>query len=157
MKQELKNWTPPGILPQNELKELAFIWGLAVLCACGFFWSYSSAYRDLFYLRYDGVRVLREGAVMTPFGELLREPMLGFVAAAAAVGIRILQHYLYYSKGSHALYLMRRLPDRWLLHRQCLTIPLLGLLALGLGAAVMAGLAYLVYIHFTPAGTLPIG
>ena len=154
MSRKLKNWTPPGIDPQKELREHVTLLLLSVFCACTFFYSYYSAYQLLF-PNINGKESLVPVGHVPPFWTLMRFPILGFLISAAIMAVRIIQHYASYRQGSRSIYLMRRLPDRWLIHRQCLTAPLLGLLTLGIGALVMVGLSYFVYIHFTPVSALP--
>lgn len=155
MSGTMKNWTPPGIEPQRELRWLrrgliaAVLWAVVL-----YFWLYTAAYQLLFsYV--NGKKIPVPNAQMPPFRELLRLPMLGFAVAAAAMAILILLHYVYYSQGSHGMYLMRRLPDKGLIHRQCWTMPLLGLAVLAAAALVTAALAYFFYMYFTPVGAMP--
>lgn len=60
-----------------------------------------------------------------------------------------------FSQGSKAVYLMRRLPDRWEYPRRCFALPLLTLL-LGVALTVLVLLAcWGLYTHFTPEYAIP--
>ena len=65
-------------------------------------------------------------------------------------------HYAHYYRGSKSIYLMRRLPDRTLLHRQCWTLPLLALGLTLLVLVLLPALYYLIYRYATPAQCLPL-
>lgn len=60
---------------------------------------------------------------------------------------------IYYSShwdGSRSIYLMRRLPRRWELHRRCLTVPLLGIVFFLLLGLIMTMAMYGIYLLAAP-------
>ena len=117
--------------------------------------AYGNALSDL-YEWVGGKRILLRGAMMPYFSELLDGAFRGFlVAAAVPVALAALNYLSYRSGGSMSIYLMKRLPDRGLLHRQCLTLPLLVGLCYLLLAVILLGSFYLVYRYNTPAACLP--
>lgn len=71
------------------------------------------------------------------------------IALAAMCGLA----GIYYSShwdGSRSIYLMRRLPQRWELHRRCLTVPLLGMVWFLLLGLIMILVMYGIYLLAAP-------
>lgn len=104
----------------------------------------------------DALRDLDRGyADMMPyFYEILGNALLVIPIAFAAMFAMAAMHYVYHWQGSRSIYLMRRLPSRWELHRRCLTLPALGVaFFLILGAAEMF-IMYGVYLLAAPEGTV---
>ena len=63
----------------------------------------------------------------------------------------VIYHYSYHFKGSKSIYLMRRLPDRWELHRRCLTLPIAMAVFFLLMGFVMLLLFFWAYFAAVPA------
>lgn len=126
--------------------------GLAVsaLWSMIFFVRYFG-YRGNLYGEGSGGRVLLAGAMMPDFVELLDHVFLGFLLLAAAMLGFIAAHYAYHWQGSRSIYLMRRLPDRFELHRRCLTVPFCMMLVCAGCAFVLLLLYFAVYMVFTPS------
>ena len=156
MRIDLQRYVPLGIEAQGERKLLRYslaagtVWSVLVFAN-----SYYDAYRNLFipngYLR----SVLREGAMMPGFFEILAGSETLFLLICAVMPVWAAYHYYYHVSGSKAIYLMRRLPERWDLHRRCLAMPLAGLLAAPALQGLLGSLYYLVYILCTPRQCLP--
>ena len=148
---------PPGLSLQKELNGLR----LGLLATAGlslflFVTHYLSARSNLFSHPYNSSKaMLIPGAMMVPLEELLQGVFLPFLLCLAILPIWIANHYCYYHQASKSIYLMRRLPDRTLLHRQCLTLPLLGLVLYLVSALLLFGLYVLIYRFATPAPCLP--
>ena len=71
------------------------------------------------------------------------------------LALDVMASYYYFKKDTMSIYLMRRLPDRWELHRRCWGKPLI---LSGLCLLIQAGLIalyFLIYLVFTPRGHLP--
>ena len=138
MKHELSRHAPPGYELKPELD--FFAWGLVLcaLCSLAFCFRLDDAIRALY--RWDGVnRTLYPGVSMPDYRTLLGGwPFLFVLHAAAMLSFSVL-HYASHYRGSRSIYLMRRLPKRWELHRRCLTLPLF--------FAAMSLLALLLLIH----------
>ncbi|MBQ8396888.1 MAG: hypothetical protein IJX53_01660 [Clostridia bacterium] len=98
--------------------------------------------------------VLREGAVMPDFADLIDTAFIGFALVAAMMLCFIAVHYSYHTQGSRADYLMRRLPDRLELHRRCLTLPILAALGCAVCAFVLLLVYFAIYMLFTPQACL---
>ena len=157
MAQKLTRWVPPGFPLRTELTLFTVGNVCAFLYSLTFLFRFWNSYRDLFVWA-RGVRWgLEPGAVMPDFVQLLDRSLWGFGAAALCMLLLIPAHYAYHRTGSQSIYLMRRLPSRWELHRRCLTLPLLGA-AICLAAALILLLVYFaVYQLVTPEVCLTPG
>lgn len=153
---DLARHAPPGLELEGEKK--LFGWGL--LCAAGysllFLVRYLDARDELFYDRL-GKKVLWENAVMPDFAQLLGDALYGFAVLAVCLAGVAVWHYLYHWQGSKSIYTLRRLPDRWVLHRRCLTLPLAGLAVCAAAALALLLVYYAVYQLATPAACLTPG
>ena len=151
-KPDFSRYAPPGadLRPQRRVLLLGMVFSL--LYSLGFVYRCIDARAGLYvYNASSGVHVLREGAVMPDFFRVLDGALLGFgLLAILMLGFCIV-YYAYHRQGSRSIYLMRRLPNRWELHRRCLSLPLLGAAVCILAAALLLPLYYGVYCLATPA------
>lgn len=156
MIRKLSRYAPLGMNMSPQKNTL--IWGgLAALCwSFYYFVKLHNAWKSLYRVRY-GVYELREGAVMQDFVEILGPAFLGFAVLALAMLAFAVYHYAYHSQGSKSIYLMRRLPNRWELHRRCLTIPLVSVILCGLLVFILLCIYYWAYILVTPEVCLTPG
>ena len=81
----------------------------------------------------------------------------GFVYVAIAAIILAISYYRSFSQGSEALYLMRRLPDRWELARRCLALPLITIGLCILSILVLTLIFFVIYWAITPEGLKDVG
>lgn len=153
---DLSRWAPPGLRWQTERNVFLGVGAGAVLYSFGFLLRYTEA-RALLYTQESGVSLLRAGAVMEDFAPLLDRALLGFAVQALCMVVFGVYHYVYHNQGSKSMYLMRRLPNRWELHRRCLTLPLLGILASVVLALLLLVLYYEIYMRCTPEQCLTPG
>lgn len=153
MKRNFDRLVPPGTDWRKEGRLI--LWGLLLsfLFSLGFFADFLSERRALFV--WNGLEnVLRKDALMPDFVRMLGGALSGFpVLAVSMLGLAA-GHYAAHYQGSKSIYLMRRLPSRWELHRRCLTLPAAGLLLALLTASLLLALYYGVYMAFTPAPCL---
>ncbi|MBR2491467.1 MAG: hypothetical protein IKB65_08310 [Ruminiclostridium sp.] len=100
-------------------------------------------------------RVFLPGIMMHDFYTLLDGIWpLFWVPILTAVILAVVNRHGFH-QGSKAVYLMRRLPDRWEYARRCLGLPLLTIL-LGMVLTVLVLLAcWGLYTHFTPDYAIP--
>ncbi len=150
--------TPPGWDWENLRFSLMLGHGASVLPLLTFLSRYHEARRALYdYVRQDGgmIPVLNTERVIAPFAPMvLGTPLLGFGVFLLMMALQVLRHYRYHSQDSMSIYLMRRLPDRWELHRRCWTVPVLACLA---ELVLMAGMIFLCWLYYrfaTPAPCL---
>ena len=160
MRPDLRRQLPPGLSYTRERN--AFLRALAAVSALSLLLFLSGRYlparKELFsYRRVGGqsVATLIPGAQLPDLLQLLDRVLDPLLLLLLFVPFWVLLHYRHYRRGSMSIYLMRRLPDRTLLHRQCWTLPLVGLV-LTLGTILVLLLLYaLIYILATPAVCLP--
>ena len=135
---------PPGADIQNQVNwyfgGLIFIgvWSL------GFLFRFSSAYERLFN-RTETSRYLRGDAMMPEFTDLLG----GSLRAVFVIVLALLV------QGSKSIYLMKRLPDRWELHRRCILLPALGIAGSLLIGFTLLMIYFAIYMLVTPDRCLP--
>lgn len=145
MMEFLKKISPPGIDLRSELGMYLVGLAAAFLNSLLFFVRFTDAYENLYVRTSEGVHVLLDGAVMESFGLLLGTALHGFFILALCSFVFVLYHYFYFSSnGSRALYTMKRLPDRLLLAKYCLTLPAL----MAIAAVICAFLILLLYFGF---------
>ena len=107
------------------------------------------ARRELFFYETDK-KTLIEGAIIAPFSSLFSVYFLGFFFVACFLLGYIIYHYSYYRQDSMSIYLMKRLPDKWELHRRAITVPCIAVVAT-IGVALTAILFYyIIYFLATP-------
>lgn len=147
---DLSRHLPPGYPGEGE--RTFCLTGLVVsaLYSLSFFVGYFRAYSELY--EYEGRRrVLRAGAVMPDFADLIDHVFLGFLILAAAMLVFAALHYAYHWQGSRSIYLMRRLPRRFELHRRCLTLPVCMMLLCAACAFGLMVVYFAAYQLFTPS------
>ncbi len=145
---------PCGFELKYELR--LFLWGMVVSILYGnlFFIRLYNTWYELFEQGWeDGKWVtkgVREGAIMRNFPELLDKALFGFLIVAICMMVFIIIHYGFHYQGSKSIYLMKRLPDKWELHRRCITLPLVGIGICLITAFLLLLLYYAVYMIVTP-------
>lgn len=154
MKLNLDRWAPPGANWRTELKLLFWGLGLGFLFSLSFLAQFISERNSLFV--WNGIeRVLRQGVYMPDFVRVLGVSLMGFQLQVVMFMLGLAAgHYAAHWQGSKSIYLMRRLPSRWELHRRCLTLPAAGAFAGLLAAFLLLFVYYGVYMAFTPAPCL---
>ena len=152
----LERSLPVGLDYRQELKWLTYGGVASVLNSLGFLIRYSQHYQSLF-LQVGASKVLDTSAIMPDFLQVLGGGLIGFLILALCMAAVIINHYAYHYQGSKSIYLMQRLPNRWELHRRCITLPLLAVIVC-LCAALLLLLAYFaVYMTVTPPACLAPG
>lgn len=157
MKTELERYLPLGRDGKQTRDWLIFSLAVSALwslwCFLGQYWE---EYQTLFYYNAVGERIVNTRAVMVPFRDLLYGVEKGFGLVLAAMPALAVFHYLHHWQGSKSIYLMRRLPDPWELHRRCLAVPFTGAVACMALLGLMCVVFYLIYILCTPQQCLPV-
>lgn len=101
-------------------------------------------------------KILIPGVKIVPYPELwLHGPLFCFWCFLAYLAIGVFSNYRSHYMDSRSIYTMRRLPNRWELHRRCWTVPILAALAGAVLMGLLAGLYYWMYLALTPDGCLP--
>ncbi|KPU45624.1 hypothetical protein OXPF_08570 [Oxobacter pfennigii] len=153
LERKFERYVPPGANVRQELKWFAWGGAVSLLYSFGFLIRYLNDYSSLFL--WDGsLRVLDISATMPDFIEVLGSSLIGFLILELCMSAVIIYHYAYHYQGSKSIYLMKRLPSRFELHRRCVTLPVLAVTA-SLCAALMLLLIYFaIYMAFTPKACL---
>ena len=71
------------------------------------------------------------------------------------MGLEVWDCYDYHKKSTKSIYLMRRLPDKWELHRRCWGRPVIHCILSLLAVAAMTLVYFLLYLTLTPWECLP--
>ncbi len=154
-----QNCIPPGFPFSSGLTYFTMGSLCAALYSLRFVLDYWNARCALFRQNpLTGEWVLEEGAQIASFSEILGSALNGFLILACSMLFFAALHYQFHFRGSRSIYLMRRLPDRWELHRRCLAGPVLGILICAVAAGMLFLLYFAVYRFATPQECLsPLG
>ena len=155
MKHKLLCCVPPGQSASKELK--GYLVGLlfAICISTRFLIHYQNAYQHLF-VTIRGVEQIRKDAVMPSFEDLLHHSFAGFAILVICLLVLVVWHYHSFRRGSMSIYLMRRLPNRSLIHRQCWTFPLVGIILTLAIASALYLVFHFIYLNCTPVQCLPV-
>ncbi len=143
--KKLGNFAPVGRDVMADLRLYAIGFGIAFFFSLSYFVSLGNAVAGL----HRG-----EWIWMTPFVNVLGVSLNLFPALALLSLVPIIIYYQMHWGSSKSIYLMRRIPDRWDLHRRCLTLPILMAVISLLMAVVLFWLYYGIYLLVTPEGAL---
>lgn len=149
-RMDFTRYAPPGM----ELRLMRNYW---ITSTClGFLssvWLYFSSLED--YVRMaKGLYTPVYGAEFAgvpDFVDVLGSSLIFFPLFALGSLFFIVYHYSYHFRGSKSIYLMRRLPDRWELHRRCLTLPIAMAVFFLLLGFIMLLLFFWAYFAAVPA------
>lgn len=153
---DLSRYVPLGVDWRSEGKLFCGLLIGAVLFSLGFFQRMSRHLGDLYWYQY-GKHTLIPGAVMADFDVVLGRALLGFAVAAVCMAALGALHYARHWRESKSIYLMRRLPDRWELHRRCLALPVMAVALCLLIALALLLLYFGIYLAATPEQCLRPG
>lgn len=153
---EYSRWAPLGYDSTAERRFLLAALPLSILWSFIYFSRFQTAEAGL-YVWIGNTKTLRQDAFMPDFYTLLDFVFAGFAVMAAGMLAFAMARYSYHYRGSKAIFLMRRLPDRFDLHRRCLAVPLLGMTAAVGAAVILLILYYRHYLASTPAEALTPG
>lgn len=155
MKIDMRNHLPMGICWEEVRNRIGLGLGGSGVWTLGVLIRYVQARNALFSTNLAGERVLIQGAKIAPFAILVQGmPLAAFGCYFAALLVLAGYYYLYHRMGSMSIYLMKRLPNHWELHRRCWTVPVLAALVGIALAGALIGVYYCVYRFCTPAQCL---
>ena len=100
---------------------------------------------------------LRYDDHMPGFREVLGVAQFPFFLFAGGALVFVLSFYLYFRQGAKSIYTMRRIRNRWELHRRCWTLPLLTIVVLLLSSQVLEIVYFLLYLIAAPEKAIPVG
>ena len=151
----LGKYAPLGIPYEKHIRGFFALVTCATICTMFFFLQYGNALEELYTYR-AGKKVLMEGVVIDSFGQITEGLFLMGYAVSVAVFLMVIYYYLYHYQGSKMMYLMKRLPDRWDIHRRCWTFPVCGAVITVVWMKILEMIYYGIYIIFTPSQCLPL-
>jgi len=153
MRPERKVCAPPGY---NTRQERAALYAGLIACAvfsAGFFFRLSDAVERLY--QRGPEKLLRPDALAPDFPALLGRSLWLFAVLAVLMLLFAAMRYAYFYRDSRSVYLMRRLPDAWEMHRLCWREPLRRAV-ICLAAGIVLKLLYFgVYLLAVPGQCLP--
>ena len=112
--------------------------------------------RNNLYEKIGEKQVLRTGAKMPEFEALIEGRMIGFGIVIVILICISVYHYIYHYMDSKLVYLMKRLPNKWEMHKRCLVIPVAGIIITIVCMILLWFLYYGIYLVFTPQQCLPL-
>ena len=154
MRLELSKYAPPGLDRKSENIFFSVGMALAFLYSTTFVVRYVKERKKLYWICEKGLELIAD-VKMPEFSILLGDALIGFLLVAIGMLAFGVYHYLYHCQDAKSIYLMRRLPNKWELHRRCLTIPVTAVMCCGLTALLLLGVYYGIYVYFTPKICLP--
>ena len=159
-KPDLSRYAPLGRKTSQPMQGGIFMLVVATLRAVVELMDNYLAARDRLFetVRVSMTAVHRElipGAVIHPFPKLIQGSLDFFPWFWAFMLWEVIDCYLYHRKETKSIYLMRRLPDRWDLHRRCWGRPLIYVVGSIILMTAILLFYYAVYLVFTPKECLP--
>ncbi len=158
--RRLEGIFPPGYEYRTELGLAGALWGTAAgVSAVGFaaklYYAIDKLYQSV--PMADGAyrRMLREGARVEAFAELMQWHWALWVPALVFLTALPWLHYSYYCRETRSIYVMRRLPQRGTVLRSCVLGPVLGIGIAIVTAAVLYALYYGIYCLGVPPECMP--
>lgn len=155
-KPDLSRLVPPGFNVDQEVTLFLWGYGASVVFSLRFLWRFIYAISRLYGYE-NNVYGMLSDARMPSFASLMENIFVLFPVLALAIALWTVYHYAYHWQGSRSIYLMRRLPSRWELHRRCLTMPALGLAICAVTVVILFFLFYALYMLATPDAVLVPG
>ena len=120
----------------------------------GFLFRFSTAYHNLYYTS-GSIRYLRSQAIMPEFTDLLGGSLRAVFVIVLVLLVCIVMNYASFRQGSKSIYLMKRLPSRWELHRRCILLPALGIVGSLVMGFTLLMIYFAIYMLVTPDRCLP--
>lgn len=155
MNEFLKRNLPPGMEPTAQ-KNLFIVGNISAffISFFAFLIEYASARRGL-YMYSGGKYLLKEGVKIQSFYTFNEIFYSMFLILSIVMLGHIVYNYAYYHKGSKSIYLMKRLPNGFEMHRRALTVPLLSVAATAAIAIISIFIYFIIYVLATPKICLP--
>lgn len=147
---------PPGMNPGDEQRFVKIGLVLSALLGGLDLIQYFTELSNLYRYR-EGKRWLDESMTMPDFAEIFVRFPIGFSILAVCMLGFVVYHYVYYYRGSKSIYLMRRLPNRFEIHRRAWTYPLWVILLCVVCVVVLFWLFFGLYLWITPNACLMPG
>lgn len=153
-KSRLDKYAPMGINIAKEVMLYIMLMTISVFNSLLFIGRYLSE-RGALYEWVAGKRVLNEEAKIPAFSKLIEGCFVCFGIAIVVMVAILFYHYIYHYQESKSIYLMRRLTNKWELHRRCMAMPI-GAIVVAIVIMIILYFVYQgIYLFFTPQQCLP--
>lgn len=150
---QLSRWidsmAPPGIGTDWKLSWYFIGLVLVFLPSLRFIGNYNDAFSELYQWEFDK-QVLIKGVVMKDFVTVLGDSLQSFFLYCLVLLGAVAWHYIYYHYKTKSIYLMKRLPNRFELHKRAWTLPLVGIVVTLFVAFVLLVIYFEIYMLVTP-------
>ena len=151
----LEKYAPLGIGVKNQVIGILAGVAVATLHSMWFFVAYQQARQEL-YMTVGSKQKLIEGAIIQDFSIITQHLFWTFYIVEIVIFLSVISFYMYHYDGSKMMYLMKRLPDKWDVHRRCWTLPIAGTVLTVVWMLILRMIYYAVYILCTPSQCLPL-
>ncbi len=151
---DLEKFIPPGA-NIKQITDLFIVGNVisAIISLC-FFVVYYIHYQNLFGI-VGNERILLTHETMHDFPVILDKSLMGFLITGFCMLFFIILYYAhYYQGGSKSIYLMKRLPHKFEIHKRALVLPISLCISSFLFAFILAFCYFLFYMAVTPAECL---
>ena len=139
---------PPGVSAKKEFRIVAAALCLASIMAYTQFLGSFNAAKGLLYA--GNTEIIKQGAIMPDFADLVKGKLMLFAVAAACIPAIAVYDYASFYRDSRSVYTMRRLKQRGEIYWRCIALPAAAEL---LCAATAFLLLLLFYLHYMRATT----
>ena len=153
-KNNLERYAPLGISLSSEIFYYKLIMIISTLWSMQFIVRYLQELNELYYR--ERHTIFRDDIQIVSFEHLMNGVFFLFGVAFIYAIIISVYHYFYHYQGSKMMYLMKRLPNKWELHKRCLVLPIVAV-AFTIGYIwILRILYYAIYLICTPQRYLAI-
>ena len=156
METKLSKYAPPGYDFKFDKTFFFAVIGIATGLSFSYFFRFWSEKNSL-YEYYLGEKTLIPGQVMPDFIEIFSGSLGGYFVLSLTMLLLIAVRYSYYYQHSKSIYLMKRLPTRFEMHRRCIIVPVIAALLCVAAAFLVLLLYFGHYMIFTPDACLTPG
>ena len=148
IKKFIEHSIPPGAAAAYIPRYMITGYICSVLFSFSFWHRYFEKYAYLFFR--EGDLLVLSGEMMNGFAMLYDGADLGFKFFAVWCVAFIIHYYTYYRQGSKSIYLMKRLPNRFEMHRRAVTVPIIMCVTFFIMSAVTTLIYFGLYLLITP-------
>lgn len=145
---------PPGYDYEKEQNTALFLLLVGAGLSVQYYWKLYLAVEDL-YIHRDGKILLLEHATAQSFEALVAHHWIFYMPFFLFLSAMAINHYLYYCSAGKCLYLMYRLPQKGVLLKSCVQVPVFCMVAGSFLIEFLYLLYYIVYLLMVPGQCIP--
>ena len=152
--ERIAKFYPPGYEWQDEWKVTGCLWGLTFVLSWQYLFRLSRMTDELY--RYEGgKRFVNAEVIAESYVEVVSNSWLWFLLPILFLTVMAVWHYVSYWQYTKSIYVMRRLPRRWVVFTSCVQGPLLCTAVLALATVLLYVLYLGLYWIAVPAECVP--